>query len=392
MINNRILYITRTDPSLKGGGSKAEKSFIMAFHQLYPGKVDLIMADAIDTNHFDLPVKFYLVPSRNKISRFLSLLTGSLHRFRRYVMRFLSMNHEKYSLCVFGGSIIAGDLVDYVNSLGIRTVTIHHNYEKEYHLHNKTVECFKGLFPYYVIRNERNAYLKSALNLFLTEQDKNTFFHVYGPTKGLSKVRGVSEPDYEEEKIEKSTNRSNHALTIVISGTMSSYQTKLGIIDFYKNYYSIVKDIAPQARITFTGRNPGMRLLKMVSNEQETMQMIPNPLNIDEVVRQGDIYLCPTHIGGGLKLRLMDGLKAGLPVLTHSVSARGYDVFFDKPWFQVYNDKASFQNGLTILMDGINKSRWSSMEIQKAYRDYFSFEAGVKRLEACLMELELSFP
>jgi hypothetical protein len=372
---------------LKGGGSKGEKSFIMAFHQLYPGKVDLIMADSCDTKHFDLPITYYLVPSRNKISRFLSLLTGSLHRFRSYVMRFLSTNHEKYALCVFGGSVIAGDLVDYVNSLGIKTVTIHHNYEKEYHLHNKTVECFKGFFPYYVVRNERNAYVKSALNLFVTEQDKNTFLQVYGTSIGLSRVRGVSETDYEKEMIENHSNRSNHALTIVISGTMSSYQTKAGILDFYKNYFSIVKDIAPQAKIILTGRNPGKELLKMVSKEQETIQMIPNPMNIDEIIRQGDIYLCPTHIGGGLKLRLMDGLKAGLPVLTHAVSARGYDVFFDKPWFQVYNNEESFRDGLTILVNSVKQNIWSPFEIQKSYMDDFSFEAGVKRLEECLFEL-----
>lgn len=387
MINNRILYITRTDPSLKGGGSMGEKSFIMAFHKLYPGKIDLIMADSCDTNHFDLPVTFYLVPSRNNVSRLLSLLTGSLHRFRSYVKTFLSLHPNHYALCVFGGSIIAGDLVDYVNSLGIKTVTIHHNYEKEYHLHNKTVECFKGFFPYYVIRNERNAYVKSALNLFVTEQDKNTFLQVYGKSQGLSKVRSVSEPDEESNKINKFAKTGNTEPTLIISGTMSTFQTRAGIIDFYKRYLSIVKELSPRAKIILTGRNPDKNILKIVNSERENIQIIPNPIDIGEIVSQGNIYLCPTHIGGGLKLRLMDGLKVGLPILVHQVSARGYDIFFDKPWFQVYNNEESFRNGLTILVDGVKQNIWSPFEIQKSYMDSFSFEAGVKRLEECLFDI-----
>ncbi|MGC9151644.1 MAG: hypothetical protein ACP5F6_07785 [Microbacter sp.] len=386
-LNRRILYITRTDPTKKGGGSMGEKSFIMAFERLYPGMVDLIMADSCDTAHFSLPVRYYLVPSRNSIFRYLSLLTGSLHRFKNFVKGFLSLHHDQYEMCVFGGSIVAGDLVDFVHSLGIKTITVHHNYEKEYHLDNKSIESFKGLFPYYVIRNERNAYLKSDLNLFVTEQDKNTFLQVYGPSKGLTKVRGVSETEGMEESLPVTPMNDNHPFTVVISGTLSSHQTKVGIVEFYQRYYAVIRDLFPQMKIIVTGRDPGDELKSIILRHQDSMELVPNPTNIEQVIRRGDLYLCPTHIGGGLKLRLMDGLKAGLPVLTHQVSARGYDVFFDKPWFQIFYDKESFQTGLKVLVDGIQHQRWSSDEIHQAYLDFFSFDAGVERLRQCLIGL-----
>ncbi|MCX6262209.1 MAG: hypothetical protein NTY95_15495 [Bacteroidia bacterium] len=351
----------------------------MGFNNLYPGKVDLIMADSCKMENFNLPVTFYLVTSRNPFSRYLSLLTGSLHRFKGYVLNFLSQKKDNYFMCVFDGSLIAGDMVDYINSLGIKTVTIHHNYEKEYHMDNKSVECFKGIFPYYVIRNERNAYLKSSLNLFLTTQDKNTLLNVYGKSQGIIKVIGVYEP--ENENLKTRSKQSINEIIMVISGTMSSYQTINGIFDFYKKYHTFVKVICPNVKIIFTGRNPDKRLIQMIDNEQGIMQMISNPEDIDFVVKQGNIYLCPTNIGGGLKLRLMDGLRAGLPILVHAVSARGYDVFYNKPWFKVYNNEESFRTGLTLLVDWVTQGNWSPAEIQKAYLDYFSFNAGVARLE-----------
>jgi hypothetical protein len=382
LTNKRVLFITRNDPSIRRGGSLATRAFIMGFSYLYPGKVDLIIADSCKMDHFNLPVNFYLAPSRNIFSRYLSILTGSLHRFKVYVSNFLAQKNARYFMCVFDNSLIAGDMVDYVNSLGIKTITIHHNYEKEYHLDNKSVESFKGIFPNYVIRNERNAYLKSSLNLFLTTQDKDTLLKVYGQPRGDTKVIGVYEP--ENRNLNIRSKQSINDIIMVISGTMSSFQTINGISDFYKKYYALAKTICPNLKIIFTGQNPHMRLIRMVNNEQGIMQMIPNPKEIDLVVNQGNIYLCPTNIGGGLKLRLMDGLKAGLPILVHAVSARGYDVFFDKPWFQVYKDEESFRAGLTLLIDWTTQGKWSPAAIQEAYMDYFSFNAGVARLKECV--------
>lgn len=380
LADKRVLYITRTDPSIRGGGSQAARAFIMGFSNLYPGKVDLIMADSCKMDHFNLPVTFYLVPSRNLFSRYLSILTGSLHRFKGYVSNFLSQKKDSYFMCVFDGSLIAGDMVDYIDSLGIKTITIHHNYEKEYHMDNKSVECFRGIFPYYVIRNERNAYLKSSLNLFLTNQDKETLLKVYGQSQGVTKVIGVYESENENLKI-RSRQLLNDNIIIVISGTMSSYQTLKGIFDFYKKYFPLIKEKYPNTKIIFTGQNPDKRLICIVNSEQGIMQLIPNPKEINVVVSQGNIYLCPTNIGGGIKLRLMDGLKAGLPILVHEISARGYDVFFDKPWFHVYRDEESFRTGLTSLIDLIKQGNWFPATIQEAYMDYFSFKVGVARLK-----------
>ena len=113
--------------------------------------------------------------------------------------------------------------------------------------------------------------------------------------------------------------------------------------------------------------------------------IIPNPIDIEKEVVNNDIFVCPTCIGGGLKLRVMDGLKVGLPILVHEVSARGYDYFFTHDWFQIYNDKESFIAALKQIKD-IFKNIDSNIIIQE-YNNYFSFEAGVKRLKYCLAKL-----
>ena len=85
--------------------------------------------------------------------------------------------------------------------------------------------------------------------------------------------------------------------------------------------------------------------------------------------------LCPTALGSGLKLRIMDGLKTGMPVLTHYVSLRGYEPFLDRFVFS-YADAESFRTALRKM----KSISWNREEIIRAYKDVFSFEAGVERL------------
>ena len=83
----------------------------------------------------------------------------------------------------------------------------------------------------------------------------------------------------------------------------------------------------------------------------------------------------------------MDGLRQGLPVLVHSVSARGYDWFFNKPYFKIYNDEQTFFKGLSSLLEYCKKDV-NRNQIQKDYYEIYSFEAGCERMkevvETCL--------
>ena len=78
------------------------------------------------------------------------------------------------------------------------------------------------------------------------------------------------------------------------------------------------------------------------------VELIPNPEDMNKVIGSGDIYICPTRVGGGLKLRIMDGLKLGLPVITHDCSSRGYDAFYGTPYLKSFSNKEGFKNEASV--------------------------------------------
>ena len=82
----------------------------------------------------------------------------------------------------------------------------------------------------------------------------------------------------------------------------------------------------------------------------------------------------------------MDGLRMGLPILVHKVSARGYDVFFEKPYFKVYEDRESFKHGLQELLRFSSKG-FNRSDIQTEYLLHFSFKAGRERVNKIIKDL-----
>ena len=77
---------------------------------------------------------------------------------------------------------------------------------------------------------------------------------------------------------------------------------------------------------------------------------------------------------------IMDGLRWGLPVVTHSVSARGYDAFKDAGCLFSYSNVEEFLSAIQQL----KSLSMSKREIQALYISLFSFEAGVERLSKVL--------
>jgi hypothetical protein len=116
-----------------------------------------------------------------------------------------------------------------------------------------------------------------------------------------------------------------------------------------------------------------------------SINLISNPENMQDFIREADVYICPVFLGGGLKLRIMDGLKAGLPILTHEVSARGYNEFKKEGCLFTYNDARTFMVSLEKLLTLFNQEEFDKEDIQNHYQTLFSFDSGVKRLKKLIV-------
>lgn len=382
----KILYVTLVDPFVYGGGSQATRAYLDSLIDIYgANNIDLFSWMSITECKDYESLKVIKINKNNSVlSLVLGVVTTDITRLGRPLKQYLKHN-SNYDLCIINGGILAGYVVHSLRKIGIKTIVIHHNEEVEFNIDNKSRLSFGGKCSYFIRMNERKAYIYSDLNLFLTKDDLITFEKLYGQSVAR-KNKLIGCYDYKKALIINDVNVVGE-YDFVISGSLVNYQTVTGIVDFYSKYFKIASNIINNPTILLTGRNPDKKILEIAASNPYNFKLIPDPKDIISIVAKGKIYICPINIGGGLKLRAMDGLKCGMPILVHERSARGYDFFMGKPYFKIYNDEESFKNGLLDILQFINDTSDYKRTINVDYYSYFSYAAGTERMKIIINQL-----
>ena len=321
-------------------------------------------------------IKLIEVPPRSMLSRLLSPLTGITHRYQEIAIKLLRLN--TYDFCIFDHSSIAGTLVKKV-SHKVKTITIHHNFEPDY---------FKDNTPNYIIRKllfpsvrncEKMAFKNSAINIFLTKDDLNQFINVYGNSNAKNVVTGLFETDLNRVATPISTLKQP-VPTIVITGSLNNVQNTDAIRYFS---YHLYPQIPSNYRIIISGQHPNHEIIDLLK-DKPNIKLIPDPPKMDEIIHMGNIFLSPAYTGGGIKVRITDGLKNGLPVIAHIVSARGYEKYIEKGYFKTFSNPTQFADQLNLLLNEIKSETFNANEIADFYKAESSLTRAITLLKQTL--------
>jgi len=371
----KTLFIVYTYLSGNGGGVYASRTHVNLFAALsekmtlvYPYKegetLELINKEGVDL----VPVS----DRRSNVWKFLDLLRGRVHRYNLDNSFF---DKDKYDVVVFDSSVVSSGLVKKFHRTGIKTITIHHNYQIQYLMGDGSpLTLLPNLFWTWIY--EGQAVRNSDLNITLTQQDVDLLKSHYDK-KAIFDVLGVFEyQNTEPVKLDERA-RGHH---YVITGGLGSKQTADSIIRWIKDYYPILLKTDPIAKVTIAGSSPSVGLIHTI--ETAGIDLINSPESMDPILRDADYYICPVDCGGGLKLRNLDGLKYGLPVLTHKVSLRGYEKMEEMGVILSYESPEEFETGLRKMLEiKLNKT-----EIQGFYLQQYMFTQGVNKLRGILQK------
>lgn len=371
----RVLFIEYSFLKGNGGGIYAARAHINMFARLssfmtlvYPSnsKDDI---DGICVNNI---AEIY--PIKDSRSFFGKVIDGFAGWFCRYSQLSQSLfDAKKYDVVVFDNSMASAYLIDLAKDRGLKVVTIHHNYQVEYFKGDGN-PFTKPLDIFWTKRHEGKSVRLSDLNIVLTPQDAELLSNHYSKETHFG-VLGVCEYEHLKEE-----NLPNHIRghNYLITGGLSSRQNEISIIRWIERYYPILLSIDPLAKLTIAGRRPSAKLASIINSHGITL--IDSPLDMWPILLDSDFYICPVDCGGGLKLKIMDGLKAGMPIITHSVSARGYENMKENGVLFDYSDERSFVNAVSKAIQCTKSNR----EVYSLYRSVFSFEQGLNRLKHLL--------
>ena len=370
-----IIFITYHYLHGKGGGVFASRAYINAFATI-ADEMTLLFPIKHGAEPENINEKVKLMPiwdKRNKFRKGLDLYLGWRNRYK-HIEKYIGEHH--YDLAVLDASATTHGVIDYLKNKGTKVITIHHNFQYDYYRDNASL-WFRLPLLYWSKYDERKAIRMSDLNLTLTETDKQLLTEHYGNGKERIEVLGTFEFVPKQHPMFPDVEESN----FLITGNLSAVQTEQSLLPWISDYYPILKEVFPDANLTLAGKSPSTRLCNIA--KQNGIKIIPSPEDMQPILANAKYYICPTSLGGGLKLRVMDGLSTGLPVICHEVSARGYELFAEKGILFAYNSQTSFRTQLQKLKD-LKTDKRSTINL---YEQSFSFNSGVKRLTELLHSL-----
>lgn len=376
----KILYILRHNPWGIGGGCYACRNYLEAFSTVFKdASFDILLCDeyyqtTINNSLRKSNFNYIGVKARSSIDRLLFPLTKIMHRYQNKAKEMLRNN--KYDYCIFDDNCIAGSLVHDFKNKGVKTIVINHNCELEYYRDN--LKGIKRTLVLPVVKsNESMSYKNCDFNIFLTSEDVALFKALYGHTDATNLVVGCFMQKEEVLPICGDKDLDVHHPTFVISGTIGNIQNLDGIYYFLDYLY----DLLPKdSSVIITGKNPPASLMKRLAGYNNIV-VKPNPDDILSIVKQSDVFLCPTRSGGGMKLRVMDGLRCGVPVLAQDISARGYSQFVEKGCLFHYKDKDDFKKQLDQLLSNIGDNKLTRMKIQEDTLAVLDYKKAVSLLQ-----------
>jgi len=389
----RVLFFTHHYLDDNSGGSFASRAYINAFTEIadtcmlmYPDR-GIPISDFIHHKCILQGVK----DERNKVQKVIDIYRGRIHRYADVMIP--QIREFNPDVVVFDNSRTSAGMLRKVKKMGVKTIIIHHNYEMEYYRGTKPFIAWRFPFMHYMEEAERTAIQYGDLNLTLTDEDKS-LLQMHYDSQHISRIaklgtfESMPERTTLSNEVEAISTNLKSDLCFAITGTLGAFQTEVSVIPFLEEDYPELLKILPDNKLIIAGRNPSIKVINACA-KYPSVKLIANPIDMQEVMAQSDVYICPTCVGGGLKLRVMDGLKAGLPVLTHAVSARGYDEFRKADCLFVYSDKNSFRTSLQELLQALEEGRLDKATIKNTYTSIFSFEAGVRRLRDILTDNKL---
>lgn len=382
----RVIVVTHHYLDINGGGSFASRAYINAFASIAEETLLLYPDNGNDiTPYINSNIKKVGVRNReSSLGKLIDIYRGRINRFVNIL--FCETERFKPDVIVFDNSRTSAGYIKQIKSLGIRVITIHHNYEMEYYKGTKPHVLWRYPFLYYMEKTEREAVRYSDLNLTLTQQDITLLQEHYDKQRQAKfEVIGVFEYKHNDVCIiDPRSDKVSDKPVFAITGSLASYQTEISLIPFLEEYYPLLLDLYPDSSLLIAGRNPSPRLIS-ICQKYPSVELIPNPKDMSTIMQRADAYICPVSVGGGLKLRVMDGLKVGLPVLAHEVSSRGYDNFQKAGYLFIYRDKETFILEVKKLM----QAKLNTNSILVAYSQNFLFEEGSKRLHAILQKFNI---
>ena len=173
---------------------------------------------------------------------------------------------------------------------------------------------------------------------------------------------------------------------LLVAGWLAGYPSPNadGLEWFLRAVLPTVKERVPWSRLSVTGRNAPEQLTRFAG---ASLQFLGHVDDLSEVYDRARVAIVPVRYGAGIKLKALEALQYGVPVVTTSVGAEGIEGAGGLA-VSVCDDPQEFAHRTVALLDGKHAWEAARMAIADLHArwDGQSRDSWVTVIEAALKD------
>jgi len=169
--------------------------------------------------------------------------------------------------------------------------------------------------------------------------------------------------------------------TLLFLGSLDWRPNQDGVRLLLDNIFPLVRQQEPNARLSIVGRNPPNWLREQAS-QSAGVELHGSVPDVRPFIAQATVLAVPLRIGGGSRLKILEALAAGLPVVSSRIGAEGLDLH-DGVHLDITEGIEPMADALVAAMRNHERTRKLADVGRKQVLHRYDWEILKDRLEEC---------
>jgi glycosyltransferase involved in cell wall biosynthesis len=153
---------------------------------------------------------------------------------------------------------------------------------------------------------------------------------------------------------------------------------------FAESIFPQVKKEVPDAGFWIVGSNPNQEVLRL--NSINGVKVVGTVNKIEEYYRMGKVFVAPYHFGAGTKLKLLEAMASGIPIVSTNIGCRGIEVI-NKRHILIADSDSEFINSVVNLLKDKNLSQMLAKNAIALIKDKYCWKKIVDEIEPKILEI-----
>lgn len=209
----------------------------------------------------------------------------------------------------------------------------------------------------------------------VSEDDRKKFMKDYGCESVTVTPNGVDVSYYDEVREESGGQPARgrfsafRGKTLVFSASFDAFVNQDAVVYWMEAIWPVLLRELPAARTLFLGKDPPPALGRYVSDKVQFTGTVPD---VRPYLAQSSVCVVPLRVAGGSRIKILEAMAAGLPVVSTPEGAEGLDVVPGEHLL-IARDVGEFVSGVVGLLQDDGMARYLAANGRKLVEERYDW-------------------